>query len=83
MLPEKHDPADVEFITEQLSKLNYQLKGRVLIKYSTAYTEAYDSEPVDHKKANAARREANIRLRNFVDHYAAASLGVCVQPPTV
>lgn len=43
----------------------YQKKARE--GYERAWQEAYDLEPVEHKKAGAARRAANIRLRRFVE----------------
>ncbi len=56
-----------DWYKQQLAQLppGYQKKARE--GYERAWQEAYDLEPVEHKKSNAARRAANIRLRRFVE----------------
>jgi hypothetical protein len=56
-----------DWYRQQLARLPsaYQKKARE--GYEQAWQEAYDLEPVEHKKAGAARRAANIRLRRFVE----------------
>lgn len=58
---------DVRWIKEQMNRLPIQYKQKAREGYERAWQEAYDLEPVEHKKAGAARRAANIRLRRFVE----------------
>lgn len=73
-MPSNHSPADAEWIEHALLMLSpaHQLRARVA--YSEAYAEAYNSEPIEHKRENIARRTANHRLRCFrdkcMDYYA-------------
>lgn len=57
---------DVKWIQEQMNRLPIQYKQKAREGYERTWQEAYDLEPVEHKKSNAARRAANIRLREFV-----------------
>ena len=41
-------------------------RKRAIEGYKKVFKAAYDAEPVEHKKSNAARRAANTRLREFV-----------------
>lgn len=65
MLPIRHHEHDVKFIKEQLNKIPSTMTKEVCGKYSAAFRDAYDKEPNYVKKENAARREANTRLRVF------------------
>ena len=58
----QHDKVWVE---EQLRSLPYALKDKAIAGYAAAYKEAYDLEPVEHKKSNAGRNAANTRLRIY------------------
>lgn len=64
---------DVKWIQEQMNRLPIQYKQKAREGYERAWQEAYDLEPVEHKKTGAARRAANIRLRRFVDKVVALS----------
>ena len=57
-----HDRA---WVNEQLRSLPYALKDKAAAGYAAAYKEAYDLEPVEHKKSNAGRNAANTRLRIY------------------
>lgn len=83
MLPKSHHELDVEFIQEQINMLEFNLRARVCDKYTEVFDETYENTPICYQKSNRARREANIRLRNFVSKYAKASLGETIRPPTV
>lgn len=64
MAVHKHD---VRWVNEQLNKLPYEYKQKAREGYERAWQEAYELEPVEHKKSNAARRAANLRLLRFVE----------------
>ena len=56
-----------DWYKQQLGSLGPKLQKKAREGYEQAWQEAYDLEPVEHKKRNAARRAANIRLRRFVE----------------
>jgi hypothetical protein len=60
-------PHDHKWIKEQLSQLAPAYHQQAQVGYIKVFSEAFESEPVEHKKMNAARFAANTRLRNFVD----------------
>ena len=66
MLPANHHPHDAKWIASKLLELPHDLRGPVCAAYSAAHAEAYEAEPVEHKKDGAARRSANSRLLSFV-----------------
>ena len=81
MLPKNAHKEDAEFITEQLEKLSPQTRQKAIIGYDSVFEATYDQVEVEHKKMNAARRAANLRLREFIDKCARASMGYTEQPP--
>ena len=80
-LPTVHYGADAEWIQEQLQRLTPSVRPKIALKYAEVYQEAFESEEVTYRKENKARREANTRLRLFVNRYAAASEGITSRPP--
>lgn len=60
----KHDKA---WVMEQIKRIPPEHKAFAWGRYQLVYKEAYNKEPIEHKKSNAARRAANTRLRHFVD----------------
>lgn len=61
----KHDQ---QWFKEQVAKLPSAYVEQAYEGYQKVWEAAYDAEPVEHKKQNAARRAANIRLRQFVEN---------------
>ena len=57
---------DQQWIRQQLNSLPMPERKRAIEGYKKVFKQAYDAEPVDHMKSNAARRAANTRLREFV-----------------
>ena len=55
------------WIKEQMAQIPPAYRHQAKQGYEQVYWEAYESEPVEHKKKNAAVRAANIRLRKFVE----------------
>lgn len=80
-LPAVHYVADAEWIQEQLQRLRPSVRLKIALKYAEVYQEAFESEEVTYRQENKARREANTRLRLFVNRYAAASEGITSRPP--
>jgi hypothetical protein len=62
-----HFDGDKAWIVEQLELLSKQHQIKARAAYSDIFYNTHRNELIEHKKNNAARREANIRLRNFVD----------------
>ncbi|WP_337161908.1 hypothetical protein [Xenorhabdus bovienii] len=82
-MPSHFYPDDGAWIQETLAKLRASTRAKITAKYSEVYQAAWDSEPVSYRKDNAARRAANIRLREFVTKYERAAQGYTEQPKTV
>ena len=66
MLPDHYCLADKKTIERRVAQLPIELRIYACQKYGEIYLEAYNAEPVEHKKENAARRAANIRLLRYV-----------------
>lgn len=60
----KHDQ---KWFHDQLSKLPATYIVKAKEGYQKVWEASYAAEPVEHKKQNAARRAANIRLREFIE----------------
>lgn len=60
------DPADIQFVVKQLSKLPHDKQQYASDAYTRVYNEDLESEPVPHKKNGAARKAANERLLAYV-----------------
>lgn len=67
MLPEHHHPHDSAWIMARMMRVHPSKRTAIASAYSTAYKAAYDAEPMDAKKDNAARFAANTRLRKYVE----------------
>lgn len=67
MMPCKFHQHDAQFIKAQINKLPQALKTTAIDGYERVYKDAWDSEPIEHKKSNSARRAANTRLREYVE----------------
>ena len=60
--------ADKAWITEKLKKLpNPMMRQSTLIKYNEAFKQAYESEPLQHRKEGKGRSFANNKLRIYVE----------------
>lgn len=62
-----YHPHDKKWIEDQINKLPERLWNTTMLNYKRVYREAYANEPVELLKENAARKEANTRLRRYVD----------------
>ena len=68
-LPLDYCQGDGKWIKEQLGKVAYSLRNRVLLRYAEVYREVYAKTPISYQKEGEARREANTRLREFVERH--------------
>ncbi|EEH1060080.1 hypothetical protein ITL57_001628 [Salmonella enterica] len=83
VMPEHYLTDDENWIQEQLLQLDPTTRVKIARKYAEAYLEAWDKEPVPFRKDNKARRNANTRLRVYVQKYARASRGYTLPPVAV
>ena len=75
MLPKIYHPDDRKWLEDQFRKLPPEHRSRAAEGYSKTYSEALEREPAEHKKENAARFEANSRLRRYVNKILTAMWG--------
>ena len=64
-----HHPHDRAWLAEQLAKLPYKTRERIMREYSRVLVETYHNTEPELQKANAARRAANTRLREFMKRW--------------
>lgn len=58
---------DKKWVTEQLKKLpNPIMRQATLVKYNEAFKQAYESEPLQHRKDGKGRSYANAKLLAYV-----------------
>lgn len=81
--PECAHEHDKPWIIDRLSLLNPGMRAKAIDGYQNAFRLAAESEPKEYRKSNAARHEANVRLRLFVDRFYLASLGHTAPPPSL
>ncbi len=61
-----HHPHDYDWILQQVDRLDFLEKIRILCEYSTRWREVYDAEPKPIRKEGAARCSANTWLRELL-----------------
>ena len=71
-LPKHHHPHDSKWIIEKLAKLPPAYRERAIKAYSNLYLEVHNATDKPHKKHCEARREANTRLREYVERVLAS-----------
>lgn len=60
-------PHDAQWYSEQIKRLPVPLQRKAREGYERAWLAAYEAEEVEHRRSNAARCAANIRLREYVE----------------
>ena len=73
-------PHDKKWIYEELQKIPAVMRKGAIKKYSHAYRTAHDEHPYEISKDGAARREANTRLRMFIDKITRSLYGTTISP---
>lgn len=82
-LPRIYNEIDKNWITETLFKLEFTERQKAVIKYAEVFKEAYDNEEISYKKANAAGRAANSRLREYAAKCLAKRTERVSKPPVL
>lgn len=80
-VPKNAHEHDLEWIKDRLALLTPQMRARAVDGYENAFRLVMESDLPEQKKTNAARHEANFRLRMFVDRFYRAAMGHCAPPP--
>lgn len=68
MIPGSYHPHDKLWITEQLKQLSIAQRKKAIDGYTKVHKEALKSASSEIKAECEARREANTRLRKFVEN---------------
>lgn len=71
MLPERYFPHDESWIKEQLAQLPPHFRAVAIRAYADVYIKVYAATEKPHQKDGEARREANTRLREYVERVLA------------
>ena len=69
MMPTSFHAHDDKWIKEQLNMLSPSLRNKVILRYGAVYDETYTNTRHPLHSPSEARREANTRLREFVEKY--------------
>jgi len=72
VLPERYFPHDESWIKEQIAQLPAHFRAVAIKAYSNVYLEVYNATEKPHQKDGEARREANTRLREYVERVLAS-----------
>lgn len=83
LMPDNYFPDDGKWIQEMLLQLSPGARNRALVAYSAVYQEWWEAEPIPYRKDNAARREANKWLREYVRKFNRAMQGYTADPQKV
>ncbi|MEC5343684.1 hypothetical protein ABRZ24_13875 [Brenneria populi] len=81
VMPVAYCREDAAWIQETLRQLPTAQRVKIAHAYAEAYQTAFDAEPVSYRQENAGRREANTRLRLFVERFSRANQGFTSPPP--
>ena len=75
-MPANYHPDDAIYIDGKLSMIGYEHngkkygieeRGKLCSAYAKCYRDAYAAEPNEVRKDGKARREANTRLREYIN----------------
>ncbi|ARF51117.1 hypothetical protein [Pantoea stewartii] len=80
VMPAFYVQEDGKWIQEQLNGLPASMRHKVATQYAEVYQAAFDAEPTPYRQQNAGRREANTRLRLYVQRYQNAAMGLTEKP---
>lgn len=80
-MPEHRCPDDDKWIREMLSQLPIRVCKRAVEGYEEVFLQSYNDEQISYKRENAARKAANIRLREFVKKFTFVTTEQVSKPP--
>ena len=66
-MPASYHPDDAQYIDGKLSMIGIEERGKLCSAYAKCYRDTYASEPNEVRKDGKARREANTRLREYIN----------------
>ena len=66
-MPANYHPDDAQYIDGKLSMIGIEERGKLCSAYAKCYRDAYNAEPNEVRKDGKARREANTRLREYIN----------------
>ena len=66
-MPANYHPDDAQYIDGKLSMISIEERGKLCSAYAKCYQNAYAAEPNEVRKDGKARREANTRLREYIN----------------
>lgn len=83
MLPDCYHPHDKAWILEQVKQIPWGMRKKAVLRYSEVYSEALESSDNKICPEGNARKEANTRLRAYVERAVKVNNGVVSMPPRV
>lgn len=79
-MPEYYFSDDVRFIQNMLNQLPIVLRTKACLCYAEVYKNTWETEVISYRRDNTARRQANIRLREFVRKQQRSLRGYTAEP---
>ena len=64
-MPHRYHPDDEQWIHQKLSPIQPEVRYNVCEAYTKVFNEAFDAEPLPHRKTGKARSAANTRLLTY------------------
>ena len=74
-MPANYHPDDAQYIDGKLSMVGIEERGKLCSAYAKCYRDAYTAEPNEVRKDGKARREANTRLREYINRKFLRKMG--------
>ena len=74
-MPANYHHDDAQYIDGKLSMIGIEERGKLCYAYAKCYRDAYAAEPNEVRKDGKARREANTRLREYINRKFLRKMG--------
>ena len=74
-MPANYYQDDAQYIDDKLSMVSIEERGKLCAAYAKCYRDAYAAEPNEVRKDGKARREANTRLREYINKKFVRKMG--------
>ena len=83
-MPDAYYEADAQWIDEQLRKLSDKSRAKICLLYTEKFNATLEDVSIlEVKRQNCARKEANTRLRLYVETYSKYLAGYVSTPEQV
>ena len=66
-MPANYHTDDAQYIDGKWSMVGIEERGKLCSAYAKCYRDTYSAEPSEVRKDGKARREANTRLREYIN----------------